>query len=87
MKPIGDHELNPGLIRGPNHRAAVFLGDCHRLFAQNMNACACRFNAVLRVQMIGESNIHRIDHAAAQTITVFRVRKELIDMITTAKGF
>src|SRR5258706_16053143 len=70
-----------------DHRPALFLADGHGLFAQYMNACARRANAVIGVQMVWQSNINGIDFAAAQAIVVFSVRVMMIDPITPPESF
>ena len=85
VKSVGDHQFDPGLLRGADHGLALFLGDRHGLFAQDVHTCAGRTLGVLAVHAVGQTDVDRVDIPAGQQPVVLLIRTSLLDLVLLAQ--
>jgi hypothetical protein len=74
MKPVRGHQVDTVPVRGLDHVLALALGDGQRLLAENMDARLRRHDGEVAVEMVGESDVDRVDLTAGQAFLEGRVR-------------
>jgi hypothetical protein len=74
VKPVGDHQLDPILLRSRDHGETVLFGHCHGFLAQNVDAGTRCPLGVLAMEMIGQCYVDGIDGAAVKALIKLFVR-------------
>ena len=62
---VTDQQVNPGRRRGVDHACAVFDGQRHRLFDQNVFSRPCRNFSVFGMKLVRCRNVDRVDISLA----------------------
>lgn len=81
VKAIGGHQLDVVLRAGFDDVMALVFGDGERFLAKHVDAGLSGANAIVRMQIVRQGDVHGIDGAAAQAEFVILVGETILDAV------